>query len=180
MTDISLNSLKHWPEILSVFKSKSVIIDKTAIILAIYSSCQGTGTWHQLHHGPDGRTPPPHGRSLSDGLKLDCNENPLPGTLAWERNLYERKLCKWKTNNYFYSLLQYAWRATQVQVFSYVTAGLRSPALGSAAWLVQESYVACPHAPTHDVAPRAVTMAVATDAMICTMNLNVSFFVMVN
>lgn len=38
MTDISLNSLKHWPEILSVFKSKSVIIDKTAIILAIYSA----------------------------------------------------------------------------------------------------------------------------------------------
>ena len=31
----------------------------------------------------------------------------------------------------------------------------------------------------HDVAPSAVTMAVATDAMICIMNLNVSLFVMV-
>ena len=36
------------------------------------------------------------------------------------------------------------------------------------------------YTPTHDVAPRAVTMAVATDAMICTINLIVSFFVMVN
>ena len=34
------------------------------------------------------------------------------------------------------------------------------------------------YAPTQLVAPRAVTMAVATDAMICTMNLMVSFFVM--
>ena len=68
-----------------------------------------------------------------------------------------------------YSLLQYAWRTTHVQVFGYVIAGLRSP----------ESYVACSHAPTHDVAPRAVTMAVATDAMICTMNLIVSFLLMV-
>ena len=33
--------------------------------------------------------------------------------------------------------------------------------------------------PIHDVAPRAVTMAVATDAMICTMNFIVSRFVMV-
>ena len=31
------------------------------------------------------------------------------------------------------------------------------------------------YAPTHDVAPSAVTMAVATDAMICTINLMVSF-----
>ncbi len=58
-----------------------------------------------------------------------------------------------------------------MQVFGYVKAGLRSP---------ENRYVACPHAPTHDVAPRAVTMAVATDAMICTINLIVSFFVMVN
>ncbi len=36
------------------------------------------------------------------------------------------------------------------------------------------------YAPTQLVAPRAVTMAVATDAMICTINLNVSFFVMVS
>ena len=72
--------------------------------------------------------------------------------------------------NYNSSLLQYAWRTTHVQVFGYVTAGLRSP----------ESNVACSHAPTQLVAPRAVTMAVATDAMICTMNLIVSFFVMVN
>jgi hypothetical protein len=76
----------------------------------------------------------------------------------------------WKTKNNYYRLLQYAWRATQVQVLGYVTAGLRSP---------DESYVACPHEPTHDVAPRAVTMAVATDAMICTMNLMVSFLLMV-
>ena len=33
--------------------------------------------------------------------------------------------------------------------------------------------------PIHDVAPRAVTIAVATDAIICTINLSVSFFVMV-
>ena len=33
--------------------------------------------------------------------------------------------------------------------------------------------------PIHDVAPSAVTIAVATDAMICIMNLNVSFLVMV-
>ena len=51
-----------------------------------------------------------------------------------------------------FCLLQYAWRATQVQVLGYYS-----------------------HEPTHDVAPRAVTMAVATDAMICTMNLMVSF-----
>ena len=35
------------------------------------------------------------------------------------------------------------------------------------------------YAPIQLVAPSAVTMAVATDAMICTMNLNVSLFVMV-
>ena len=35
------------------------------------------------------------------------------------------------------------------------------------------------HWPIHDVAPSAVTIAVAIDAIICTMNLNVSFFVMV-
>ena len=36
-------------------------------------------------------------------------------------------------------------------------------------------------APMHDVAPRAVTIAVAILAIICTMNFNVSFFViMVN
>ena len=35
------------------------------------------------------------------------------------------------------------------------------------------------YAPMQLVAPRAVTMAVATDAMICIMNLNVSFLVMV-
>ena len=29
----------------------------------------------------------------------------------------------------------------------------------------------------HDVVPRAVKIAVATDAIICTMNFNVSFFV---
>ena len=33
--------------------------------------------------------------------------------------------------------------------------------------------------PMQLVAPRAVTIAVATDAMICTMNFSVSFFVMV-
>ena len=33
--------------------------------------------------------------------------------------------------------------------------------------------------PMHDVAPRAVTIAVATDAMICTINLSVSLLVMV-
>ena len=73
--------------------------------------------------------------------------------------------------NYNSSLLQYAWRTTHVQVFGYVTAGLRSP---------ENRNVVCSHAPTHDVAPRAVTMAVATDAMICTINLIVSFFVMVS
>ena len=31
------------------------------------------------------------------------------------------------------------------------------------------------YAPMHDVAPRAVTIAVAIDAIICTMNLIVSF-----
>ena len=35
------------------------------------------------------------------------------------------------------------------------------------------------YTPIQLVAPSAVTMAVATDAMICTMNLNVSLFVMV-
>ena len=34
--------------------------------------------------------------------------------------------------------------------------------------------------PMHDVAPSAVTIAVATDAIICTINLNVSLFVMVD
>ena len=32
-------------------------------------------------------------------------------------------------------------------------------------------------APKHDVAPRAVTIAVAIDAISCTINFNVSFFV---
>jgi hypothetical protein len=36
------------------------------------------------------------------------------------------------------------------------------------------------YAPMHDVAPRAVTIAVAIDAIICTMNLMVSLFVMVD
>ena len=36
------------------------------------------------------------------------------------------------------------------------------------------------YAPIQLVAPKAVKMAVATDAMICTMNLMVSFFVMVD
>jgi hypothetical protein len=35
------------------------------------------------------------------------------------------------------------------------------------------------YAPTHDVAPRAVTIAVAILAMICTMNFSVSFLLMV-
>ena len=35
------------------------------------------------------------------------------------------------------------------------------------------------YAPTHDVAPRAVTIAVAIDAMICTMNLIVSFLLII-
>ena len=66
-----------------------------------------------------------------------------------------------------------------MQVLGYVTAGLRSPENRLASSLAVDSYVACPHEPTHDVAPRAVTMAVATDAMICTMNLMVSFLLMV-
>ena len=36
------------------------------------------------------------------------------------------------------------------------------------------------YAPTQPVAPSAVMMAVATDAMICTMNLNVSLFVIIH
>lgn len=36
------------------------------------------------------------------------------------------------------------------------------------------------YAPTQLVAPKAVMTAVATDAMICKMNLKVSFFVMVH
>jgi hypothetical protein len=36
------------------------------------------------------------------------------------------------------------------------------------------------HAPTQLAAPRAVTIAVAIDAIICTMNLIVSLFVMVS
>ena len=70
-------------------------------------------------------------------------------------------------------------------------------ALGFAASLVEESLKCrslalyaghrCPenrlmgprYIPMHEVAPSAVTMAVATDAMICTMNLNVSLLVMV-
>ena len=35
------------------------------------------------------------------------------------------------------------------------------------------------YAPTHDVAPSAVTFAVAIDAMICTMNLMVSFLLII-
>lgn len=34
--------------------------------------------------------------------------------------------------------------------------------------------------PIHDVAPRAVTIAVATDAIICTINFSVSLLVMVD
>ena len=46
---------------------------------------------------------------------------------------------------------------------------------------VQPSLVFCAHDPTQLVAPRAVTIAVAILAIICTMNLIVSFFViMVN
>ena len=35
------------------------------------------------------------------------------------------------------------------------------------------------YAPTHDVAPSAVTIAVATDAMICMINLMVSFLLII-
>ena len=46
---------------------------------------------------------------------------------------------------------------------------------------VQPSLFFCAHDPTQLVAPRAVTIAVAILAIICTMNLIVSFFViMVN
>ena len=38
-----------------------------------------------------------------------------------------------------------------------------------------ESLILFFYAPTHDVAPRAVTIAVAIDAIICTINLMVSF-----
>jgi len=42
-----------------------------------------------------------------------------------------------------------------------------------------EGCVLAGYAPIQLVAPSAVTMAVATDAMICTMNLNVSLFVII-
>ena len=35
------------------------------------------------------------------------------------------------------------------------------------------------YAPTHDAAPKAVTIAVAIDAMLCTMNLMVSFLLII-
>jgi len=65
----------------------------------------------------------------------------------------------------FLSSLQYEGRALQVQVFGFYMQGIAAP---------KTNYTFI-----HDVAPNAVTMAVATDAMICTMNLNVSLFVMV-
>ena len=51
----------------------------------------------------------------------------------------------------------------------------------AASFPVQPSLFFCSHVPTQLVAPRAVTIAVAILAIICTMNLIVSFFViMVN
>ena len=47
----------------------------------------------------------------------------------------------------------------------------------AASFPVQPSLFFCAHDPTQLVAPRAVTIAVAILAIICTMNLNVSFFV---
>ena len=49
--------------------------------------------------------------------------------------------------------------------------------LGYAAWLVQELVALRGYAPMHDVVPSAVTIAVAIDAIICTINFNVSFLV---
>ena len=43
-----------------------------------------------------------------------------------------------------------------------------------------EVSVLADYTPIQLVAPSAVTMAVATDAMICTMNLNVSLFVIIS
>ena len=42
-----------------------------------------------------------------------------------------------------------------------------------------ESLILFSYAPTHDVAPRAVTIAVAIDAIICTINLIVSFLLII-
>ena len=39
--------------------------------------------------------------------------------------------------------------------------------------------VSCYNVPTHDVAPSAVTIAVAILAIICTMNFNVSFLLII-
>ena len=57
-----------------------------------------------------------------------------------------------------------------MQVLGFYTQGAAAPKTDS---MVRD------YMPIHDVAPSAVTMAVATDAMICTMNLNVSLLVMV-
>ena len=56
--------------------------------------------------------------------------------------------------------------------------GVETPKCRSLAFIRRAS-LPRDYMPIHDVAPSAVTMAVATDAMICTMNLNVSLFVMV-
>ena len=45
--------------------------------------------------------------------------------------------------------------------------------------IIEAGFLLFSYAPTHDAAPRAVRMAVATDAMICTMNFSVSFLLIV-
>ena len=78
-----------------------------------------------------------------------------------------------KNRLYETASLQYEGRIPQVQVVGFI----RRASLPRA----RLCRLASPrnYMPIHDVAPSAVTMAVATDAMICTMNLMVSLFVMV-
>ena len=44
---------------------------------------------------------------------------------------------------------------------------------------LRHDFFSCYMAPMHDVAPSAVTIAVAIDAIICTINFNVSFLVII-
>ena len=68
-----------------------------------------------------------------------------------------------KNRLYETASLQYEGRIPQVQVVGFI----------------RRASLPRDYMPMHEVAPSAVTMAVATDAMICTMNLMVSLFVMI-
>ena len=86
MTDISLNSLKHWPEILSVFKSKKVFL------ASLFHLTLALGTGMPIPHSDfiaaALQTEPPHFAPIG---RCHIGDNPthhnvLDGLAVWARH----------------------------------------------------------------------------------------------